>query len=327
MAARGDETGRELSPLAPLEWIGRHARLILPAGLVTVPFLPSSGGALAPALPWLVALLIGMALARVDLRGVVREIVQPRQLLPVLGALILFQPLLALALHQGAGLLGLVAPLPLLLLVFAAAPPLSSAPNIALMLGYDAPLALRFTLLGTLLSPLLVPLSFWIVDAGGIEPMRIALKVVAMLAGGIGIGLALRTGLGPARIGAQARAFDGVAALVMLAFLVPLLDGVGLHVMQDPGLALRLVLLATLLNVGGNLVMRGLLGAALPRPTAASAALVFGNRNISVLLAALPFDPSLSLFVALAQIPIYLTPFLLSVFDRVSPICLPSSES
>ena len=316
-----------MSPLAPLEWVGRHARLILPLGLAIVPFLPSSGGVLTPALPWLVALLTGVALARVDLRGVVRELMRPAQILPLLGALLLFQPLLVLALHQGAGALGLAAPLTLVLLAFAAAPPLSSAPNIALMLGYDAPLALRFTLLGTLLAPLLAPLSFWIVDAGGIDPARIALKVVAMLAGGIAIGAALRAGLGPARIAARARAFDGMGALVMLAFLFPLLDGVAAHVRADPGLALRLGGLAIVLNIGGNLAMRSLLGPILPRRGAASTGLVFGNRNLSVLLAALPFDPSLSLFVALAQIPIYVTPFLLSLLDRAPRICLPSSES
>lgn len=316
-----------MSPLAPLEWIGRHARLILPAGLVAVPFLPSSGGALAPALPWLVALLIGLAVARVDLRATLRDLTRPGRALPLIAALVLFQPVLAVALTRAGQELGLAAPVVLVLLVFAAAPPLSSAPNLALMLGYDARLALGFTLLGTLLSPLLVPASFWLVAAGGIDPARIALKVLAMLVGGIAIGTALRAGLGAARIGARARAFDGIGTLIMLAFLFPLLDGVGAQVLAAPGRALLLAGLAVTLNLGGNLVARALAGTALPRPTAASLGLVFGNRNISVLLAALPHDPTISLFVALAQIPIYATPFLLSLLDTVPRRCLPSSES
>ncbi|RBP80698.1 hypothetical protein DFO80_13914 [Rhodobacter sp. 140A] len=316
-----------MSPLAALEWIGRHARLILPAGLVAVPFLPASGGVLAPALPWLVALLIGLAVARVDLRGIARDLVRPGTSARMVAALVLFQPLLALMLTRAGQELGLAAPVLLVLLVFAAAPPLSSAPNLALMLGYDARLALGLTLVGTLLSPLLVPASFWLADAGGIEPGRIALKVVAMLAGGIAIGIALRAGLGAARIGAQARAFDGIGTLIMLAFLFPLMDGVGAQVLATPGRALRLATLAFALNVCGNLVLRTVAGAALPRPAAASAGLAFGNRNISVLLAALPPDPTVSLFVALAQIPIYATPFLLSLLDTVPRRCLPSSES
>lgn len=326
MAARDAETGRQVRPGLALEWIGRHARLILLAGLALVPFLPSSGGALAPVLPWLVVLLIGLAVARIDLGAAIQDFGRPAAILPIIAALILFQPVLSVAV-QGAGwLLGLTAPILLVLLVFTSAPPLSSAPNLALMLRYDGRLALSLTLIGTVLSPLLVPASFWLVSAGGIDPVRIAGRVAMMLAGGLVLGLALRGTVGPGRIAARAKAFDGLAALIMLAFLVPLLDGVRDHVTQNPRLALQLAALALMLNIGGNLAMRMLLRKRLRRETADSAGLVFGNRNISVILAALPPDPSVSLYVAVAQVPIYATPFILSLIDRPARPCRPSSE-
>jgi hypothetical protein len=63
------------------------------------------------------------------------------------------------------------------------------------------------------------------------------------------------------------------------------------------------------------------------RATAGASGLLMGNRNLSVLLAALPYDPTFSLFVALSQIPIYVTPLVFSLLDGPRTPCLPSSES
>lgn len=310
-----------------LEWIGLHARVILLAGLVVVPLLPQPHGLLIPLLPALVSLLTGLAIARLDLRDVLRDLVVPRRVLPILAGLVLIQPVAALAAHALGQWIGLGAGLMLVLVAFAASPPLSSAPNIALMLGYDARLALLHTLIGTLLAPLLVPAALWLAEAGiAVDPGAIALKVLAMLAGGLALGLLLRRVIGPARLAAHGRAMDGVAALAMLAFLFPLMDGVLAEVMAHPGLALILALMALALNLGTNLLLRGVLARLLPTDRARAIGLLFGNRNISVLLAALPHDPTFSLFVALGQIPIYVTPLILSTLDRKHR-CQPSLES
>ena len=69
------------------------------------------------------------------------------------------------------------------------------------------------------------------------------------------------------------------------------------------------------LPVLANLLVRVLAGRIFARPRARTLGLVFGNRNISLMLAALPPDPTFSLFVAMAQIPIYASPIILRGLD------------
>lgn len=309
-----------MTPIRALEWAGRHARLILLAGLLIVPFLPIRHAFFLPVLPVLIALLIGLALCRLDLASILSDLADPRFLPALLAGIALFQVGAAVLLTGLGTLCGAGAAMLLILAAFAAAPVLNSAPNIALMLGYDARLALYWMLLSNMIAPLTVPLAL---AASGIdlpvEPARIALKVFAILAGGIAIGVILRRTLGPARIAAEGKALDGVAALVMMAFLFPLMDGVRERAASQPGLTLGLAVLALALNLGANLALRALVARAFARPTARTMGLVFGNRNISLMLAALPPEPSFSLFVAMAQIPIYASPLILRALDGNEP--------
>lgn len=316
-----------MTATAALEGIGRHARPILLSGLVAVPFLPSTGGALAPLLPWMVAGLIGIAVARLQPGEMLRQLTDPRSLLPVAAALVLFQPVLTMALYHAGLQLGLAAPVAVLLAVFASAPPLSSAPNLAILMGYDGPLALRFMLLGTMLSPLLIPVSFAVAQAGEIQPEWILQRVALILVGGLAVAIAIWAIMGPARIAAQPRVFDGVGTLIMLVFLFPLLDGVGAQVREQPGLALGLLILAVMLNLGMNLMLRSGLRHWMSRRSANAVGLVFGNRNIAILVAVLPPDPLIGLFVGVAQVPIYASPLVLSLLDRDRHSCPPLSES
>lgn len=306
--------------LSFLAWFGRHSGLFMLAGLIVVPILPVPRGVLLPFLPLLVTLLIGLAIARMDLRELLADLSAPRKLVPTLGFLAIYQPLAALAAVWLCQKLGTDPALSMAALVFFAAPPLSSAPNVAMMLGYSGTIALRLTLVGTLTAPLLVPASLWM---GGIpfpiHPAQIATKVLVMLGAGFVIGILIRKALGGDRIRACNAAFNGVSAIVMLCFLFPLMDGVVDLVAADPILATTIGAWALGLNWGSNMVMRLIAARLLHCDVANAVALVFGNRNISILLAALPYDPALSLFVALAQVPIYLTPLVFRVIDRLRP--------
>ena len=268
----------------------------------------------------LLAALIGLALSRLDLAAILADLADPRFLPALLAGIALFQIAAAVVLTGLGATLGAGGAMLLVLAAFAAAPVLNSAPNIALMLGYDARLAMYWMLASNMLAPVTVPLAL---AASGVdlpvEPARIAMKVFAILAGGVAIGIALRRLLGPNRIAAQGKALDGIAALVMMAFLFPLMDGVREQATAQPGLTLRLAVLAVALNLGANLAVRALAARIVDRPRARTLGLVFGNRNISLMLAALPPDPTFSLFVAMAQIPIYASPIILRALDLRSP--------
>ncbi len=314
--------------IAGLAWMGRHATALLLASLVTVPLLPIPAGLFQPTLPALVALVIGLGVARLPLATLLTDLTAPRRMAPVLFGLLLFQPGTAFLIGQLGPAAGLLPALMVLPIAFAAAPPLSSAPNLALILGYDARTALHFTLLGTVLSPLLVPVCVWLAGLeAGIGPMTIAGRVLLLLAAGLALGALIQWRVGLDRIRGHAQVFNGVATLAMLLFLFPLMDGVAGEIRARPLLVLELAGLALLLNLGSNFLVRALAGRVLPPATARSLGLLFGNRNISVLLAVLPVDPLLNLFVAVAQLPIYGTPLLFSTLDRRSTPCPHSSES
>lgn len=311
-----------------LAWTGRHATALLLAGFLVVPVLPLPPGLFAPTLPALVVLVIGLGVARLPLALLLTDLTAPRVLGPVLLGLLLFQPVTALVLGQIGMAAGLAPGLMVLVIAFAAAPPLSSAPNLSLILGYDARTALHFTLIGTVLAPLLVPLCVWLAGLEtGVVPLAIAGRVLLLLAAGLALGALIQWKAGLDRIRSHPQVFNGVATVAMLLFLFPLMDGVAGEIRADPLRVLELGGLALLLNLGGNLLVRSAAGRLLPAATARALGLLFGNRNISVLLAVLPVDPLLNLFVAVAQLPIYGTPLLFSTLDARRRPCPSSSES
>lgn len=315
MAAGGDETGAEL--IRALEWIGLHAKPVLLASLFVIPLLPLPHGAFLPLLPVIIALLIGLPLSRLDLASILSDLADPRFLPALLAGICLFQIAATVGLTGLGGLVGLGSATLLMIACFMASPVLSAAPGIALLMGYDARLTLYWMLASSLLSPLMIPLALGLSGVAlPIEPARIAMNVAAVLAAGVFIGVGLRRVIGPVRIAAEGKAMDGAGALVMIAFLLPISDGVAEEIWADPGLALRLAGLALMLNLGGNLLVRSVALRFFAPGRAKALGLAFGNRNIGLLLAALPPDPVFSLFVALAQIPIYASPLILRFLDR-----------
>ena len=142
---------------AGLERVGRSARLLLLSGLFVVPLLPVPHGLFLPVLPVLVSMLIGLALCRLDLPAIMADLADPRFLLLLFGGIALFHIGAAMLLHGVGQALGWGAAVLLILVSFATAPTLTSAPNIALLLGYDARLTLIWTLATTFFSPLLIP--------------------------------------------------------------------------------------------------------------------------------------------------------------------------
>ncbi|MBT9382247.1 hypothetical protein KM176_00105 [Pseudooceanicola sp. CBS1P-1] len=313
--------------MSALIWLGRHASALLVLGFVVVPFLPFGADQLRPALPWLVVLVTALGTARQPTdRATLARVFAPRATLAMAGWLALSQVGLALLVVMLGHALHAPPELLVLIVAFCAASPLSSAPNLALMLGYDFTLALRLTLLGTLLAPVLMPLALAVSGLSFDAPVgQVAVKVLGMLAGGIVLGLGIQRLCGQDRIARNPEILNGLAALAMISFLFPLLAGSRAAVAADPVLGAELLALALLLNFGGHLLVRALARPLLPPPAARALGLVFGNRNVSIVLASLPFDPTLTLFVAALQCPVYATPVVFGLAARLRNRTAPSS--
>lgn len=301
-----------------LAWVGRHASALLILGFLAVPFVPVSPETLKPLLPPLVVLVTALGFARQPLdRTSLKALLHRRTVGLSLGWLIVTQVLATVLVIALGHRLGVPQDVLILLAAFFAAPPLSSAPNICLILRYDYAMALRLSVLGTLAAPVFLPLALTATglafDASG---WVMGLRVLGMLGAGIALGIAVQLSLGPARMAHHGEAFNGLAALAMIGFLFPLLSGAKDAIRANPGQALTLLALVFALNIGGHLVVRRLGAWRLPPASAAALGYIFGNRNLSLVLASVPFDPTLTLFVALMQAPIYATPALFSLAKR-----------
>lgn len=104
----------------------------------------------------------------------------------------------------------------------------------------------------------------------------------------------------------------------MVLFVIPLFDGVGSSIVDDPRKALWVLVLSFIFNVGINGFASVILRARTDPATAGALGLMWGNRTIAIYIAALPYNPDFSLFVALYQIPMYMTPLIWERFRKTS---------
>lgn len=315
VARRG---GAEVTAI--LVWIGVRARWALVVGVVAALAAPDLAEALRPALPFLVAVIYGFAMARIDLAATLRQALRPRRLTATAALAVVMMTATPAAMYALASIGGLSHGLTAALVHMAAAPPIGSAAALCFMLRLNGVLALELTILCSLLCPFLSPLvsELLLGDAMPIEPAALGLRLAAMILGGAALAVLLRWALRPRWIAANATAFDGMSAVGMAVMVLPLFEGVGAAVLAQPGLALGVGLLVFAANWGAQSVVFGALSTsrAVAPPTAGALAVCWGNRNTALLLAALPPDPLFTLFVALYQLPMYLTPLAGSAFYR-----------
>lgn len=299
--------------LRALEWIGARAQWVLACGVVGALALPGPGALLAGTLPFWVTLLFGLALARIDLPAVARRALAPRRLARNLGlcaALMAATPALFWAAGTALGLNGAHVEA---VVYTSAGPPLGSAAAFCLILGLDAAFAIEITVIGSFLAPFTMPVVARLLlgeavplDAG-VMTARLCLMIGIATVGAI----LLRRVLGPVRIATHSRSFDGLSSVILVLFLFPLFHGMPELIAAMPGFALATLAVAIAVNLGAQVAAFPLCRLVAERETAGATALIWGNRNAALALAALPHDPLFTLYVALYQFPMYFTPLIM----------------
>lgn len=299
--------------LRGLAWVGARARFVLAIGVILGTFLPSLSATLRPFLPGLVVLVLCVSMARLDLGVLAWRASRPRRL-AVLAvwtvALMVATPAVVWAGARAAGLPE--AHVAALVYTFAA-PPISSAPAICLMLGLEAGFALELTILASLAAPFIGPvvIKALLGEAVPLDASALSLRVAAMIAGGVAAALAVRRLIGSGRIARHGGAFDGVATVVLLLFVIPLFDRFWEVVLGLPWFALGTMALVLAANWGVQALVAVAGGRVAEPGLAGAAGLMWGTRNVSIYLAALPPDPLFGLYVALYQLPMLFTPLVL----------------
>lgn len=299
--------------------LGRQARWALPAGVFVGILVPD----LAAAARWLLTpAVIGTltaALLRLDWEGLARQMRRPARPAWVVAWLLVGSPAAVWVL---TGLLGIDAETRLVLLLQAAAPPIGSAAVFALILGVDGLLAMVGAVTATLLLPLtLTPLVALLLPAAGVQVdlAAFAARVALVVAAPFAIAVALRAVLGRERLARHDDVLGGVNVVLLVVFAVAVMDGVTTTLLADPPRILKLLAAACIAAVVLHAAGWALLARAGPSVAWASA-LLSGNRNMGLMLAitAGTAGPAFSLYVGIAQIPMYFAPLLLGPAVRRS---------
>ncbi|MHA1522883.1 MAG: hypothetical protein ACTSY1_00600 [Alphaproteobacteria bacterium] len=309
-----------------LEKIGQRSALVLAGGVVFSLVVPELSHAVAPILPHVIVVILALAFIRIDLAQALAHWRRIDRLAVALGLLLVVIPIGVYFLARALGLSG---ELVLMLILVAAGPPLASGTNFAYLLGLDAELAVNLVVAGTLVVPFVAPpLVFGLLGlALEVDVLPVLARLAGVVAAAFVIAIGVRRIVGQRRLAASGALQDGIATLVLIVFLVAVMDGIAPMIVQTPGTAATLLAAAFAINFGLPLVVALMvaLGVFLrgrrrksPARAFATVVMFLGNRNLALFLTALPASlvTQVAPFVALYQIPIYLTPLVMGPVYR-----------
>ena len=296
--------------------IGRHAMPILAGGIFAGVILPDLATALRPLLEASVLVLLTVSLIKLDFHAVLAYARRPGLTAAAVGWQLLLAPVAMAAVTMA---LGLPAGLAVAMVLGASAPPITASPAIAQLLDLDAPLVLVLLVATTLLLPLTItPISLWLLDLHlSMSPfaffLRAALFVgIPFIAAGI-----LRRLLPAGWPTRHAVEIDGLIVVVLVVFAIAVMDGVTARLLAEPATVAGFVLAAFAANFALQAAGAGVF-LWLGRRRAFSIGLVSGYRNMAVMLVATAgvAGPDMFLYVAVAQIPMYVLPALMHPLYR-----------
>lgn len=288
--------------------IAANARWFLIGGLVAGLAWPALAQALHPLIRPLVVISLYLAILRQPalsglgtLPPAIARVLALQGLVPLIAALAL------LALGVGAH------PLALGLILILCAAPITGAAPIAGMMGAPTAPALRQTVVGTALLPLTIVPVFLLVPALG-DARTVALTALGLL-GLIALAAGAAWATARALPAPKPQTLDAAQALVLGLVVVGIMGGAGQALRDDPAQVLGLLAAVSALTFGLQaLVLRARRG----QPDAVALAVATGNRNVALMLGALPPDLVAQILpvIGLYQIPMYLTPLVLPWMAR-----------
>lgn len=306
-----------------LAGIGQRSAVVLAAAVGFSLVVPQISRMAAPILQYVIVVILALAFIRIDLARALALWRRADRLVVTLLLLLVVTPVAVFFVARG---LGLSPELVLMVTLVAAGPPLASGANFAYLLDLDAEWAVNLVVAGTLAVPFLAPpLVFGLLGlALEVEVLSVLGRLAAVVAMAMAIAWGVRRLLGQRRLARSGAVQDGVATLVLIVFLVAVMDGIPQRITAAPGTVAVLLLAAFAINFGLPLIIAAglLLGrvrfAGTGATTIATVAMFSGNRNLALFLTALPATlvAQVAPFVALYQIPIYLTPLVMGPVYR-----------
>lgn len=297
--------------------VARRGRIVLVGSLLVGLASPTLAGLVRPHIGTLVAILLAFSAWRIGARAAWGALDAAARTILVVVVLQVVSPLAVVGLEHGLGLSG---PLASALLIMTTTAPIAGTPNLPILVGADPAPALRLLVVATALLPVTVVPVFLASGALG-DPLAVvpaALRLAGLIAAATLVGFSIRAFRSPSPSRERVAAVDGASAIVMAVLVVGLMEAVGRELRIDPAAA-GVTALATFAANFGLQILGAVVCRRLGRPaTAPAIGISTGNRNFVLLLTALPdaVTQPIMLFVGCYQIPMYLTPLLLSAFYR-----------
>ncbi len=303
---------------------GKRASLILAISLPVGAFLPEViSKSLLPYLPHIIVGLITMAMVRVDLTRVVHLLGRP---ISLCASLVLLMIIMPLGMDWLARFLVLSLPLHMALVFMVCAPPLGSAPNLAYLLKLDAELVFNVTIAGTIILPLIAPImvGFTLGFDMDFDSWALFSRLLLTVGASVFLAIIIRKILGREWIKTNGSALDGLSTLIMVLFVVAAMGGVARILNDTPQQVFYLLVIVLVANFGTQILFSALgmaiegAGLGTTRKQSLSFAMLAGNRNLGLFAAAIPLEKldQILPFLALYQVPIYLTPLIGGIFYR-----------
>lgn len=297
--------------LNALALVGRYGTQGFAASIFLGLALPQFAAAARPLLAVTIFVFVAITFARIDLPALGGLLRRPLPLALACLWLVAAPVCLVEAVLALAGRESLDPGLVLGLAVVAAAPPIMSAPAVAMLLGLEPTLLMAGVLATTALSPLISP-GIAAFVAGAAVPLDVGLlvrRLVVLIGGALLAAAVLKLWLGEARIRARKAAFDGVGVVMYFVFAVAAMDGVPAAAASNPGRVAAFLGIAFALSAAGFAAAWGALRFLRPGDRFVLG-YATGQRNMGLLIAALgaATPDTTFLYFALAQFPIYLLP-------------------
>ena len=220
--------------------LGRRAPLILASGIFIGLALPDLAAFVRPLLTPSVFCMLVITMLRIDWPTVGLHMRSPARLTLSLGWVMILCP---------AAMALLVAPLDLppglkmAMVLYAAAPPLLTAPALALFAGLDGALALIVVVAAMFVYPVVLPpLAFALLGIDlAVGAIDLMLRLALLIGGAFGLAMLIRLRAGNPRIAELKHHLDGGLVVLMIVFAIATMDGIAARAMAEPAFVAQML--------------------------------------------------------------------------------------
>ena len=219
-----------------LAWLGSQGTRAIAALVFIGIAVPPLGELLKPYVTEAIFALLCLSFLRVDLSALRNYLRRPGLVLAATAWTMVGVPLLAGELGVASLLQARSPDLYLALMLQAVASPMMASPALAAVMGLDSTLVLVTLVTSTALVPITAPIFAYafLGSALSLSPLKLGLKLLAILAGSMLVSGTMRWGMGAAAVKRHARIIDGSTVVFLFVFVSAVMGNVAGSLLAVP---------------------------------------------------------------------------------------------